>query len=166
MLKIRRSRDRLIFNMGIPIPGKDGLYIETGPCASPWNYPVPTSATLLCYPEPSSTSSPPARSWLTQQCNGPFLRIKIVLPPKLMGAFSKYHNSKRLCVPIPRGPKILYKSLSPIEAYMCQWTGSSLCELSQPLDFKNVIFNLVLLIGIFRISYDNAHRWMPQEDWL
>ena len=31
MLKIRRSRDRLIFHMGIPIPGKNGLYIETGP---------------------------------------------------------------------------------------------------------------------------------------
>ena len=31
MLKIRRSRDRLIVNMGIPIPRKDGLYIETGP---------------------------------------------------------------------------------------------------------------------------------------
>ena len=31
MLKIRRSRDRLIFNMGIHIPGKDGLYIEKGP---------------------------------------------------------------------------------------------------------------------------------------
>ena len=31
MLKIRRSHDRLIFNMGIPIPGKDGLYIEIGP---------------------------------------------------------------------------------------------------------------------------------------
>ena len=31
MLKVRRSRDRLVFNMGIPIPGKDGLYIETGP---------------------------------------------------------------------------------------------------------------------------------------
>ena len=31
MLKIRRSHDRLIFNMGIPIPAKDGLYIETGP---------------------------------------------------------------------------------------------------------------------------------------
>ena len=30
VLKIRRSRDRLIFKMGIPIPGKDGLYIETG----------------------------------------------------------------------------------------------------------------------------------------
>ena len=34
MLKIRRCRDRLIFNMGIPIPGKDGLYIETGPWKS------------------------------------------------------------------------------------------------------------------------------------
>ena len=31
MLKIRRPNGRLIFNMGIPIPGKDGLYIETGP---------------------------------------------------------------------------------------------------------------------------------------
>ena len=30
MLKIRRSHDRLIFNMGMPIPGKDGLYIEMG----------------------------------------------------------------------------------------------------------------------------------------
>ena len=35
MLKIRRSRDRLIFNMGIPIPGKGDLYIETGPRAVP-----------------------------------------------------------------------------------------------------------------------------------
>ena len=30
-LKIRRSHDRLIFNMGISTPGKDGLYTETGP---------------------------------------------------------------------------------------------------------------------------------------
>ena len=30
MLKLRRYHDRLIFNMGIPIPGKDGLYIEKG----------------------------------------------------------------------------------------------------------------------------------------
>ena len=36
MLKIRRSRDRLIFNMGIPIPGKDGLYIETWPWLLVW----------------------------------------------------------------------------------------------------------------------------------
>ena len=38
MLKIRRSRDRLIFNMGIPIPGKDDLYIETGPWTNTWHY--------------------------------------------------------------------------------------------------------------------------------
>ena len=31
MLKIRRSHDRLIFKMGISIPGKDSLYIKTGP---------------------------------------------------------------------------------------------------------------------------------------
>ena len=28
MLMSRRSQDRLIFNMGIPIPGKDSLNIE------------------------------------------------------------------------------------------------------------------------------------------
>ena len=35
MLKIKRSRDRLIFNMGISIPGEDGFNIETGPWFSP-----------------------------------------------------------------------------------------------------------------------------------
>ena len=30
-------------------------------------------------------------------------------------------------------------------------------------DFKNLIFNLVLLIVIFRCSHDNALRWMPQD---
>ena len=30
-------------------------------------------------------------------------------------------------------------------------------------DSKNVIFNFDLLIGIFRSSYDNALRWMPQD---
>ena len=30
-------------------------------------------------------------------------------------------------------------------------------------DSKNAIFNLVLLTGIFRSSYDNALRWMPQD---
>ena len=34
MSKIRRSRHRLIINMGIPIPGKDGVYIATGPRCS------------------------------------------------------------------------------------------------------------------------------------
>ena len=30
-------------------------------------------------------------------------------------------------------------------------------------NFKNTIFNLVLLIGIFRLSYDNAPRRMPSN---
>ena len=42
MLKIRRSNYSLVFNMGITIPGKDGLYIETGPRFHPedqvWNF--------------------------------------------------------------------------------------------------------------------------------
>ena len=48
MLKIRRSHDRLILNMGIPIPGKDGLYIERGP----WSLSVkgvPETNNLLLY---------------------------------------------------------------------------------------------------------------------
>ena len=45
MLKLRRSHDRLIFNMGIPIPGKDGLYIETGP----WAYVSITTAKSMMY---------------------------------------------------------------------------------------------------------------------
>ena len=35
MLKIRRSLGRLIFNMGIAIPGKTVFLIETAPCISP-----------------------------------------------------------------------------------------------------------------------------------
>ena len=29
--------------------------------------------------------------------------------------------------------------------------------------FENVIFNHVLLIGIFKSAYDNVRRWMPQD---
>ena len=49
MIKIRRSGDRLIFNMGIPIPEKDGLYFETGPCSRSDGAPVidPTAPTQL-----------------------------------------------------------------------------------------------------------------------
>ena len=43
MLKIRRPTGRLIFNMGIPIPGKTVFYIETGP----WVLPA-TKETLIC----------------------------------------------------------------------------------------------------------------------
>ena len=39
MFKIRWSENRVIFNMGIPIPGKDGLDIETGPSFCDLNCP-------------------------------------------------------------------------------------------------------------------------------
>ena len=41
--------------------------------------------------------------------------------------------------------------------------NNSLAPGTSECDYKNVIFNLVLLIGIFRSSHDNALRWMPQD---
>ena len=49
------------------------------------------------------------------------------------------------------------KSLSPIPNLNSLAPGRSEC------DSKNVIFNLVLLIGISRSSHDNALQWMPQD---
>ena len=40
---------------------------------------------------------------------------------------------------------------------------NSLAHGRSGCDFKNEIFNLVLLIGIFRSSHDNAFRWMPWD---
>ena len=40
---------------------------------------------------------------------------------------------------------------------------NSLAPGRSEYDSKYVIFNLVLLIGIFRSSHDNALRWMPQD---
>ena len=49
MLKIRRPTGRLIFNMGIPIPGKTVFYIETGPwhLLDLWQYPLRKRHTIL-----------------------------------------------------------------------------------------------------------------------
>ena len=40
---------------------------------------------------------------------------------------------------------------------------NSLAPGRSECDSKNVIFNLVLLIGIFRSSHDNACWWVPQD---
>ena len=40
---------------------------------------------------------------------------------------------------------------------------NSLVSGRSEFDSKNGIFNLVLLIGIFRFSHDNAVRWMPLD---
>ena len=43
-----------------------------------------------------------------------------------------------------------------------QWLNS-LARGRSGFNFKSAIFNLVLLIGIFRASYDNALRWMSWD---
>ena len=40
---------------------------------------------------------------------------------------------------------------------------NSLASGRSEFDSKNVIFNLALLIGIFRSSHDHAFWWMPQD---
>ena len=40
---------------------------------------------------------------------------------------------------------------------------NSLASVRSECHSRNIIFNLVLLIGIFRSSHDNALRWMPQD---
>ena len=40
---------------------------------------------------------------------------------------------------------------------------NSLAPRRSECDSKNVNFNLVLLIGIFRSSHDNVLQWMPQD---
>ena len=46
--------------------------------------------------------------------------------------------------------------------YTKQVRFNSLAPGRSECDPKNVIFNLVLLVGIFRSSHDNALRWMSQ----
>ena len=41
--------------------------------------------------------------------------------------------------------------------------GSNFNSLAPGRSFINVIFNLALLIGIFKSSNDNVLRWMPQD---
>ena len=42
-------------------------------------------------------------------------------------------------------------------------TVNSLAPGRSWCDFENVIFNLALVIGIFKSSYDNVLKWMPQN---
>ena len=56
VLKIRQSRNHPIFNMGIAIPGKDDLYIETGPC---WLVNLPTRRQMTTLHLPDNRIDPP-----------------------------------------------------------------------------------------------------------
>ena len=51
----------------------------------------------------------------------------------------------------------------PSTASTRQTTLNSLAPGRSECDSKNVIFNIVLQIGIFRPSHDNVLLWMPQD---
>ena len=70
----------------------------------------------------------------------------------------------------PERQNSLPRTLSPNETHHSQAAEESICNTLNSLDpgrsscdFENVIFNLALLIGIFKSSYDNVLRWMPQN---
>ena len=65
-----------------------------------------------------------------------------------MGGSCQWFNAKATLALAQELPLFSINSLAP---------GRSEC------DSKNVIFNLVLLIGIFRCSHHNALRWMPRD---
>ena len=76
------------------------------------------------------------------------------------------------CLPLTsmfRTPKSLHKCLVYIYQWQSMATGSlwnvnSLAPGRSEFDSEYIIYNLVLLIGIFRSSHDdNALRWMPQD---
>ena len=72
----------------------------------------------------------------------------------------------------PKGNKQIWEA--PSVVFQAIWWGSlrfkrflqsinSLAPGRSKYDSKSVIFNLVLLISIFRSSHDNVLRWMPQD---
>ena len=63
MSNIRWSRDRLIFNMKIPIPWEDGLYIESEPCLSSYIH-VYLSVGCGCISRSNIPSNGAAPNWI------------------------------------------------------------------------------------------------------
>ena len=75
MLKIRRSLGRLIFNMGITIPGKTVFLIETAPWSFSWSSPLST---------PDGQNQPKIRIYSHLQPSADITRSN----------FSRYHTHK------------------------------------------------------------------------
>ena len=62
---------------------------------------------------------------------------------------------------------LILEAFTDVGGWVCmhlrRFLLNSLAPGRSECDPKNVIFNRVLLIGIFRPVHDNALRWMPQE---
>ena len=57
----------------------------------------------------------------------------------------------------------LYDILFPLATYYYTIVFNSLASGRSECNSENLFFNLILLIGIFRSSHDNALWWMPQD---
>ena len=64
MLKIRRPLGRLIFNMGIAIPGKTVFLIETAPCIGSGNGLAPNSRQVITWTNDDCVSVMPNTSYI------------------------------------------------------------------------------------------------------
>ena len=82
--------------------------------------------------------------WLKQNWN-PISKLYV-------GTASIFWNQIWIC-----GTMTPHPGVDPLDSVNSLAPGRSEC------DSKNVIFNLLLLIGIFRSSHDNAIRWMPPD---
>ena len=100
---------------------------------------------------------------LNKECSFFILLLMIVMTELFK---RKHANWRRLM-------EIYLKSRTTYSVYcQCNEIGNdalfvfllnSLAPGRSECDSKNGIFNLVLLIGIFRSSHENALRWMPQD---
>ena len=92
MLNIRWSHDHLIFNMGIPIPGKDGLYIETGPRL---NAKIPSAAKISIWHQLLNTL----------EVSAPIpLKCRLVSPPlkNVLSSFDAKYTAPKLEMSVPQ----------------------------------------------------------------
>ena len=86
MLKIRRSRDRLIFNMGIPILVRQHLYIETAPALE--------GLKLLFLVNHGASTCCRMDSWIVPDIIG----VQGVQSLLLDNRWSWWYKSKKICV--------------------------------------------------------------------
>ena len=116
VLKIRCSCDRLIFNMGIPIPAIDGLYIEMGP----WLFSLPGHQQLWHWV--SKIGGPSLPLWrISTKCAIAFLRNDrkgkfIFMFPEIGSA---WQGAKKLCNSGMRDVQCLWSPVIRVRIMQC-----------------------------------------------
>ena len=123
MLKIRRPLERLIFNMGIAIPGKTVFLIETAPCSQLWwSYMAWTMLTLILS---------------TEYCQYSFCCVLKNIEKLLL--FVPYHNLLLLSV-----TSVYKTNKSQVSRQIISWYTNSrnldfLSTKSDPFSLNNIL---------------------------